>query len=170
MKKIISIDAETNGLWGQAFQIGAVLQEEDGTTAEWCGRCPIDGNVNEWVRENVLPMVLVDNNQRDFLSYENMLQSFMEWYLQHKSGAEIIVHVGCPVESKLFIDAHNLGYIGDWDAPFPLIDVSAHKEIGTSVDAYNKANGIKVPNEYGQHHALYDAWATLLAWNNINKN
>ena len=29
MKKILSFDAETNGLWGQAFSIGAILMDKE---------------------------------------------------------------------------------------------------------------------------------------------
>ncbi|EJU22051.1 hypothetical protein HMPREF1143_0452, partial [Peptoanaerobacter stomatis] len=42
-KSILSIDAETNGLWGQAFSISALLYDADGTQiSEFVGRCPIE--------------------------------------------------------------------------------------------------------------------------------
>ena len=167
MKKIISLDAETNGLWGKAFQIGAVLQNEDGSIVEWVGDCPIEGEVNAWVAENVLPYIEKKNGYKD---YDDLLKAFMDWYKANKDDAEIIVHVGTPVEARLFIDAHEKGFIGDWDAPFPLVDVSAVKEIGTSVDSYNKANGLWVPFIGSQHNALYDAYACLVAWNHYNKD
>lgn len=53
---IFSFDAETNGLWGQAFAVAAVLFDENGDeVARFVGRCPIEGEVNPWVKENVLP-------------------------------------------------------------------------------------------------------------------
>ena len=53
---VLSFDAETNGLWGQAFAIAAVLFNENGAeTARFVGRCPIEGEVNSWVKTNVLP-------------------------------------------------------------------------------------------------------------------
>ena len=55
--KILSIDAETNGLWGKAFAIGAVLYENGEEIKTFLSRCPINGNVDKWVSENVLPQL-----------------------------------------------------------------------------------------------------------------
>ena len=59
LPRVLSMDAETNGLWGQAFAIGAILYSEDGSeAARFVGRCPIQGEkVNPWVAENVLPQM-----------------------------------------------------------------------------------------------------------------
>ena len=47
-RKVLSIDAETNGLWGEAFAIAATLHERwEGTeTKYFIGRCPIKGEIN----------------------------------------------------------------------------------------------------------------------------
>lgn len=164
MKKIFSFDAETNGLWGQAFAIAAVVQEEDGSIKEFIGRCPIESPINVWVEKNVLPTLT--NIPEDYKSYKDLLKAFMEFYLSNKEGADIIVHMGLPVEARLFIDAHNMGIIGDWDAPYPLIDISAFPEIGTSVDAYVKGWAkVSIDNiEGGTHNPLYDSYAALTAY------
>ena len=170
-KNIFSFDAETNSLWGQAFSIGAVLADLEGNVIKkWVGRCPIQGEVNPWVEENVLPQmeeIAITHN-----GYKELLKDFMEFYKIHKENAHIIVHMGLPVEARLFLDAHRLGFIGDWDAPYPLIDVSAFKEIGDSVDNYNANNGIIVNKdqfEGGTHNPIYDSYATALAYCNILK-
>lgn len=162
MSKIISIDAETNGLWGEAFSISAVM-ENNGQITELLLRCPIKGDVNPWVASNVLPqMEFVEVNCED---YDDMLKKFCDFYLANKEDAKIIVHVGLPVEARLFIDAHNKGYIGDWDAPFPLIDISALPGIDASTDTYNKQNGIVLPNVKGEtHNPLYDCYSALYAY------
>lgn len=165
MKKVISFDAETNGLWGQAFSIAAVLQEEDGTTKEFLGRCPIQEPINEWVEKNVLPEM--EDIEENFSSYEELLNGFMGFYLNNKEGADIIVHMGLPVEARLFIDAHNMGILGDWDAPYPLIDICTFPEIGTSVDSYNRRNEIVVPFKGSTHNPLFDSYAALAAYNHI---
>ena len=73
--------------------------------------------------------------------------------------------MGLPVEAKLFLDAHEMGIIGDWDAPYPLVDISAIPEINTSVDSYNKNLGIEVPEmEGGTHNPLYDSYAAMMAY------
>ena len=56
-KKVFSWDAETNGLWGAAFAIGAVIYENGVETKKFYTRCPIAGDVNPWVQENVLPQM-----------------------------------------------------------------------------------------------------------------
>jgi hypothetical protein len=164
MRSIFSFDAETNGLWGQAFAIGAVVRTEKGLI-EFVGRCPIEGEVNSLVAENVLPEM--EDIATNYLSYKEMLEDFMAFYKRHKEGADIIVHMGLPVESKLFIDAHEMGIIGDWDAPYPLIDICAFPEIGTSVDTYNKENKVEIPYVGSTHNPLYDSYAALSAYENI---
>ena len=55
---VFSFDAETNGLWGQAFALGALVYDESGAeVARFVGRCPIEGEVKEWVEANVLPQL-----------------------------------------------------------------------------------------------------------------
>lgn len=170
-KNIFSFDAETNGLWGQAFSIGTVITDQEGNiTKQFIGRCPIEEPVNSWVEENVLPQM--EGIQVTHNSYKDMLKDFMSFYMENKDNAHIVVHMGLPVEARLFLDAHNLGIIGDWDAPYPLIDMCAFPEIGDSVDTYNANNGIVVDSntfEGGTHNPLYDSYATALAYIHITK-
>ena len=161
--KIISVDAETNGLWGEAFAIAAVVRENGVQVAGFMGMCPIKGEVNEFVETMVLPelnKVPVTHND-----YEDLLKNFVEFYKLHRDDSTCITHVGLPVEAKLFIDAHEKEYLGDWEAPFPLVDISAIPEIGTSVDYYNKKHEIEVPvYDGGAHNPLYDCTAAALAY------
>ena len=160
-KKILSFDAETNGLWGQAFAIGAVLVDQDGEElARFVGRCPIEEEVNEWVEANVLPELA--SVAETHASYDDLLQDFMSWRATHKEGAVELLHMGMPVEARLFADAHAKGIIGDWDGPYGLVDVAALPEVGDSVDGYNSRNGVVVdPADYegGTHNPLYDSAA-----------
>lgn len=160
-KRVFSFDAETNGLWGNAFSIGAVLWENGKETKTWVGRCPIKESLNPWVADNVIPQIQDIKITHD--SYEPMLKSFSEFYLKNKQDADIIVHMGVPVESQVIRDMHRLGFIGDWDAPFPLIDISGNlKQAGfdpTSVDAYNTSHGIAIQGN--AHNPLYDSRAAV---------
>ncbi len=136
---------------------------EDGiVTKTFLERCPIDGEVNSWVSENVLPKM--KNIKINSHSYTDMLKSFSEFYLENKEYAYIIVHVGFPVETRVLQDMHKFGYILDWDAPFPLTDISTLPEIGTSVDEYNKENGLEVSCNSDSHNPLYDATAAAVAY------
>ena len=168
MIKVFSFDAETNGLWGQAFSIAAVVQHENGKIETFLGRCPIQEEINDWVKENVLPQM--ENIPENYSSYEELLKAFIAFYLQHKDGADVIVHMGLPVEARVLIDAHSMGILGDWDAPYPLIDICAFPEIGTSVDSYNKEHGLDLflPDvEGGTHNPLYDSYAALVAYDSL---
>jgi len=159
--RILSIDAETNGLWGQAFAVAAILYKDGKEEKRFVARCPIGmpgDPVDPWVAENVLPQLegLPVSHDR----YETMLADFASFYLANKESADILVHMGVPVEARLFLDAHAKGMIGDWDGPYPLIDVSAFPNVGTSVDAYNLENRIALDPETfsgGTHNPLYDA-------------
>ena len=80
-----------------------------------------------------------------------------------------LLDLGVPVESQLFRDMHKLGYIGDWDGPYPLIDISGNlQQAGfdpTSVDTYNNNHGLVVPDcEGGTHNPLYDSRAAALCY------
>ena len=167
--KILSFDAETNGLWGQAFAVSAILMNENGEIEkQFVSRCPIEEEINPWVAENVLPQM--EGIQETASSYKEMLSQFAEFYLANKDGADVIVHMGLPVEAKLFIDMHTMGIIGDWDAPYPLIDISAFPEISDSVDGYNAKHGLdeNIPNfDGGTHNPLYDSYAAAVAYRDI---
>ena len=166
-RRVFSWDVETNGLWGQGFAIAAALYEDGKEVSSFIGRCPIEEDVNGWVAENVLPQM--EDIPENFGSYKEMLRAFSEYYLKWKEGADLIVHMGVPVESRVLIDMHRLGFIGDWDGPFPLIDIAGNlQQAGfdpTSVDTYNKDHGIEVPScEGGTHNPLYDSRAAALCY------
>lgn len=166
-RRVFSFDAETNGLWGKAFSLAAVVYENGKEVKSFLGRCPIEEDINGWVAENVLPQM--EGIPENYDSYEAMLKAFAEFYLVEKEGADVIVHMGVPVEARLFLDMHASGFIGDWDAPYPLIDISGNlQQAGhnsTSVDSYNEEHGLKVPDcEGGTHNPLYDSRAAALCY------
>jgi len=166
-KKVMSIDAETNGLWGQAFAIAAIAYNEEGNeVSRFVGRCPIEEDVSPWVMENVLPQMVAISETT--ATYAELLSQFFQWRNRLKAdGYGELAHMGVPVEARLYMDAHSMGLFGDFDGPYPLIDPSAIPEIGTSVDTYNKENGIEVSEtEYagGTHNPLYDCAAAYKAY------
>lgn len=172
-KRTLSWDCETNGLWGKAFSIGAVLYENGIETAAFYARCPIQGEVNPWVEENVLPEMTEMDITHD--SYESMLAAFAEFYLMNKDDADVIFHMGLPVEARVVLDMHDLSFIGDWDGAYPWLDVSGHLQAKgfdpTSVDTYNREHGIEVPmpEAGGTHNPLYDSRAAALCYMDLMK-
>jgi hypothetical protein len=167
-RPVLSFDAETNGLWGQAFAIGALVYGENGEELDrFAGRLP-DSAVNDpWVIENVLPQL--SGMPVSHESYGSLLVDFAKFYLKHEDGKDILVHMGFPVETKILFDMHERGLMGDNVSPFPLIDVSGHlQQVGedpTSVDAYIAKRGLEVRNFVGEaHNPLYDAEAAYVAY------
>ncbi len=168
MRKFMSFDAETNGLWGMAFAIGALAYDEKGNEiAHFIGRLPDSAVTNEWVMTNVLPMLATVVVTHE--TYESLIADFAKFYLANKQDADIIVHMGVPVESKLLFDMHTMGFIGDMDGPYPLYDVAgnlqANGEDPTSVDKFIVEHSLSV-NEFdgGTHNPLYDAAAAATVW------
>jgi len=168
--KIFSFDAETNGLWGDAFAISAAVYEDGKMTASFTAYLGSDGVTDCWVRENVLPKLAGLENTHS--SYEAMLADFAEFYMANKADADVIAHMGVPVEAKMLLDMHARSYIGDFDGPYPFIDVaSVLKAKGfdpTSVDVYNKEFDLMdaCPEAEGlaTHHPLYDSIAAAVAY------
>jgi len=174
MTKIFSFDAETNGLWGQPFAVAAINYEGCDETDRFIGRCPIEEEVNEWVAQNVLPqMGSIDISHG---TYDALLKDFSNYYIEKVKnlGSLVIAHMATPVESGLIKDMHDRGYIGDFDGPYPLIDLSASllqiNEDPTSVDSYAKKYGITVsPEDYagGTHNPLFDCAQTAVVYNHL---
>lgn len=166
---ILSIDAETNGLWGQAFAIAGVLYEPNGCEIDrFVGRCSINEEVNDWVRDNVLTqMTEIKETHKD---YKSLLIDFFKFLNINKDlNYRTLVHMGHIVESKLLIDAHNMSVIGDWDAPYEWYDVCLF--FGDSTDNYNKENNIEIEEMIGgTHNPLYDCISAYKAFKHfINK-
>lgn len=156
---VLSFDAETNGLRGVAFAIaGIVYDRKGGEIDRFVGRCPIEDEVIPYVKENVLPAM--QGIEENFLSYEELLSAYIEWRELYRGSAIEIVHMGVPVEAKLFDDAYEYGFINEFDGPYPLVDISAYPEIRDSVDNYNDKHGISVNPELfdgGTHNPLFDS-------------
>lgn len=168
--KVFSFDAETNGLWGNAFAISVAVYEDGKLVNSFTAYLGPDGVTDGWVKDNVLPKLEGLDKTHD--DYEAMLAAFAEFYKANKDGADVIAHMGVPVEAKLLLDAHQKGLIGDWDGPYPFLDVaSVLKAKGydpTSVDSYNMEFGLmdQVSEAEGlaTHHPLYDSVAAARAY------
>lgn len=168
-KLIFSLDCETNGLRGQIFAIAyTVTEEETGKEIEnKVFRCDIQGEVVPFVAENVL--ITMKDIKITHGTYKSMIEDFSKDYFEYKNkGAKFIVHMGYPVETGLFDEMYKLGFMGEFEAPYPLIDISAFPEINTSVDTYNAKHNIS--EEQGEtHNPLFDCRQTTNAYLHILK-
>lgn len=168
--KLVSFDVESNGLHGRGFAIGAVVTNNDGLVAKLAIRCPIEGKVDPWVAENVLPVI--DDIAVTHGSYAGMLDTFYDFLTEHRSGgdAKVLAFVPWPVESNLLSDIYSRPG-RKYEGPFPLIDLATALDTkgyeATSDDAYLKQHGLSVPFEGSSHNPLYDAYATEVVYRHL---
>lgn len=171
MKKVFSFDAETDGLWGNPFSIAAIVYENEQEVARFISRLPDSVVKDKWVKENVLPTL--ENIEVTHESYEDMIKDFAAFYKSQKQDAECICHMGYIVEAHLLREMHRLGAIGDWDAPYPLFDVSGNLQSAgenpTSVDDYVKKHNLKLEDYGSTHNPLYDCEVTARVYFHLRK-
>lgn len=157
MKKILSIDCETNGLWGHVFAVAMTVTDETGREVDSFARKCVDESVNNpWVCENVIP-ALTDIDQEAV--HRDLLEKAARFYMAHKEGTVVIAHCPAPVEARFFEALHSEGIIGDWDAPFPLLGIEglldAANEPLTEATGYMKKHSLPIPPG-SPHNPLYD--------------
>lgn len=162
---LCSVDAESNGLHGQPFAIGAVVVDDDGGEVGFLGRCPVSGPVDPWVAEHVLPVL--EGLPETYGTYEALLAGFHGFLLDEAFELPVVAHVSWPVEARLFADLYRATE-EDSDPedasvmPYPLHDVASMLwlagEDPKSVDAYLAKHGLPRPPG-SPHHPLYDARA-----------
>lgn len=157
-KGIVSIDAETNGLWGKPFAIAAIIYDEDYNERErFFARIPDSFVTNEWVKENVLPTLsdLPVTHQ----NLDEMLGAFAEFWLKCQPFHLPLWHMGHIVEAYLFRLLVEKKLIGEFSAPYDFIEVSnilaMYGYSHDSVDAYAKKYNLPLP-EGSTHNPLYD--------------
>ena len=173
MKKIISVDAETNGLWGKAFAIAAILYTQETDDAAWVEvdrivvRLPDNFIKNQWVKDNCLPRM--KGIKVTHYSYPKMLSTFANWYNDNRKDTVVLWHMGHVVEAFLFREMVDFAFIGEWDAPYTPIEVAevlrCHGEDPASVDTYLKKKGVVISDvEGGTHNPIYDCIAAMTAY------
>lgn len=158
--KIFSVDAETDGLYGDVWAIGAVVANESGEiVATFAGQVPYTGT-NEWVRENVAPFVSLPGYE----SARALRDAFWIFWIAHREGALCLADFGTPVESGLFrscvADDPNAR---QWLGPYPLHEVGTAllcAGIDPDIDRidFSGLNGLS------RHNPVDDARASLECW------
>lgn len=170
MPKIFSLDAETDGLYGDSFAIGVTVREDGAEIAHFVGRCPHEG-ANQWVLKNVVPSLV--GTSITHKSSKELEEAFWGFWMAHRDGAIVIAHCAYPVETGLFarcverdLDARQ------WSGPFPLNDVATLLyQLGeqvNSVDAYMAKHGLSLPDGES-HNPYYDAVVAALVWEHASE-
>lgn len=168
--KVFSVDAETNGLYGNSFTIAATVRQDGVETAAFLGRCPDEFVTSEWVRENVLPAL--DGMPITHPNPETLEEAFWVFWMKHKTDSQCIAHCGSPVESSLFRRCIERNIpVRRWAGPFPLHEVGTALlmagEGPLSVDTYMQKHNL-IPQFSGvAHHPMYDATAAAQVWERL---
>jgi hypothetical protein len=106
-RNIISIDVESNGLYGQPFCVGAVEMDWGGRViSQFLARCPLDQVEEEWVLENVIPAL--EGIERTHDSLESLQKDFVTWLVTTAARLKnpiFLVDVGFPVDCNFIYSA-----------------------------------------------------------------
>ena len=116
-------DVESNGLHGEGFAVGWVLQAGTEIFSTGYLRCPIAGPVDPWVAENVIPNLESEN----CVDARHLRGLFWNAWLEAKALGTTTAWADCafPVETS-FLSA----CVGDcpddrrWEAPYPLHEIA----------------------------------------------
>lgn len=167
--KLISFDVESNGLHGKGFAIGAIVTDNNGLIAKFTARCPIEGEVDSFVANHVLPVIT------DLLithaSYSAMLEEFYSFLTLHRTdNAKVLTFIPWPVESTILSDIYSQPG-REFQGPFPLIDLATALDTKgynpKSDEAYLSTYGLTVPFQGSGHHPLYDAYAAEVVYRHL---
>lgn len=173
-KNVLSLDAESDGLWGNPFAVAATLTTAEGNdVASFAMRLNDAVVSNEWARQNVLPHIQ-DIPVSHIEGYETLLREFAAFYMANKTGAVVIAHNPCPVEAHLFRECHRIGAIGDWDAPYPLIDLNGLLDLagedptlgGSCGRQYILDHGLEMPTG-SDDNPLFDCRAATVIYRHL---
>lgn len=167
---VLSVDAETDGLWGVPFAIGAVVYNLIGEEiARYVGRSNVPPT-NPWVLENVSPNL---NDIQVVGDTNDLLRDFADFYNQMRSQYDVTVlwHMGHVVEAYLFRLLVEKKFVGQWDAPYVPVEVSAYLQMAgyapDSVDRCVEANNLQIEFEGKTHNPLYDCIVAYRVWEHL---
>ncbi len=170
-KRILAVDAETDGLYGDPFAIGAVVLDESGREVDRFGGLAGANEVGDvWVRANVLPHL---GDLPSFSSRFELRETFWQFWMKHRGECLCVADVAVPVEAGLFrlcvaVDASRT-FLG----PFPLHDVATLLlALGTDplTDRAELLSGWGVTWTGVRHNPVDDALAgALVFWHGLQK-
>lgn len=167
--KILSFDLEANNLHGEPFAVGAVVIDGHGTVHDsFTARCPIVGDVDPWVRVNVLPAIA--DMAQTHGSYVDMREAFWRWYVAAEAVSDyVLVSNGYPVEYRFLLDCQDADLEERyWQHPFPILELSSilvAKGQASGIQKSQVRKNVRKDMTFSQHHPFDDAkLAALMAF------
>jgi len=181
MKSFISLDCETNGLYGKPYAVAMQVYRNGLPTESLCLSCPIEGELDGWLTQNP-HLIKVEGSE--VTTYADMMQRAAEFYKYHSCRNDagevveawgnpnhqttpILFHCGMIVEGGFFRTLHEMGLIGHFDAPMSPIEVGDFLRLAgenpTSVDSYVEKHAL--PKAEGiTHNPIFDATQAATAY------
>ncbi len=172
-KSFISIDVETNGLDGQPYAVAMVLYRKGKAVDFLHLACPIEGEVNDWIKKNKLEVVPAAEQT----TYSEMLSKAASFYKKYActnddgvvvqkyestnyNATPVLYHCGMIVEGGFFQILHNEGLLGTFERPMAPIEVADYLRMANSdpysVDSYVAKRSI-APTVGAVHDPMFDA-------------
>lgn len=163
-ERILAFDAESNGLHGPAFAIGAVLLDADGTELEsFFATSPLPERVDPWVKQYVLPLLVGEGPSHR--TAREMRTAFWHWMSEHSEDALVVVDCGWPVEAGLLIDCVKDDPSRQHRGPYPLHEV-ASLLLAAGLDPRGDYSlSVLDPGQratFRKHHPVHDARSSAL--------
>lgn len=125
-KKLVFVDAETDGLYGTFLTVGMKVTDEKGYEIDraYYGIKRENMHVTQaWVQENVIPIL---GEYEPCESEEELLEKAWGFWMKHREDAYAVADVPYPVEFRLFEkcvekNPQERAFL----APFPLLDLAS---------------------------------------------
>lgn len=164
-RRILSFDAESNGLHGEVFAVGAVVLRDDGTDAEtFFARCSVPVVCDPWVLENVVPAL--GATPRTHETPRAMRDAFWSWLTARQSECLVVVDCGWPVEAGLLSACVADDPSRAMKGPYPLHEVASllvaagHDPLASYADIVLSPAAIAA---HRKHHPTDDARVSALS-------
>lgn len=154
-KNIFSFDAETDGLYGDIFAIGAVVMSPDGIIVDQVsGASALNAVADEWCVSNIVPLC---TDLPEFSGRRLLRDAFWHFWMNHRDTCICLADFGAPVEAYLFrlcIEEDNPERL--WLGPYPMHELGTVL-LDTGVDPdVNRREYAGMPTAV-QHNPLQDA-------------
>ena len=157
---IFSVDAETNGLYGDVWAIGAVVLSPDGKMVDsFSGQVENPVITDQWVLTNIVPYVSLPK----YKSARELRDAFWSFWMKNKATCLAIADYAYPVESNLFRLCINDDVSRTWDGPYPLHEV-ATLLYAAGIDPNISREEFSGMYHLTKHNPLDDAYLSALTW------
>lgn len=168
---VLVFDAETDGLLGDPFAIGWVVLNGDGIIMEESSIRMRDPQLqDEWVKENILPIVLDMRDSQICDTSDELCELFwQQWCRMKKQYPDLLVAVDCgyPIESNVLRRAQVKESSRTWEGPFPLHEVAS---FCLMVDMNPTSRQNRKEDELPEHNPCKDSLQSCrLVLNCLNK-